>query len=53
MMNDDYELMQVDFTETGICHGFVLWIDWVLDEEDGIVISTGPGIELNTRLSSL
>ncbi|XP_010695157.2 protein arginine N-methyltransferase 1.6 isoform X1 [Beta vulgaris subsp. vulgaris] len=33
---------KVDFTETGICHGFVLWIDWVLDEEDGIVVSTGP-----------
>lgn len=33
---------QVEFIEDGICHGFVLWIDWVMDTENSIVISTGP-----------
>ncbi|XP_022875443.1 protein arginine N-methyltransferase 1.6 isoform X1 [Olea europaea var. sylvestris] len=33
---------QVQFKESGICHGFVLWIDWVLDLEDNNVWSTGP-----------
>ncbi|KAK6137578.1 hypothetical protein DH2020_028682 [Rehmannia glutinosa] len=26
----------------GMCHGFVLWIDWVMDARDNIVLSTGP-----------
>ncbi|WOG90343.1 hypothetical protein DCAR_0209586 [Daucus carota subsp. sativus] len=30
------------FTVSGICHGFVLWIDWVLDAENSVVIPTGP-----------
>ncbi|KAF3448338.1 hypothetical protein FNV43_RR09051 [Rhamnella rubrinervis] len=34
--------VQVEFAEPGICHGFVLWIDWVMDLENSIVISTGP-----------
>lgn len=33
---------QVEFTEPGICHGFALWIDWVMDPEHSIVLSTGP-----------
>ncbi|XP_021848637.1 protein arginine N-methyltransferase 7 isoform X2 [Spinacia oleracea] len=33
---------KVDFTKTGVCHGFVLWIDWVLSAENGIIVSTGP-----------
>lgn len=32
----------VKFTETGICHGFVLWIDWVMDAENCTVLPTGP-----------
>lgn len=34
---------QAKFTVSGICHGFVLWIDWVLDAENSVVIPTGPG----------
>lgn len=33
---------QVNFVEPGICHGFVLWIDWVMDSDESIVLSTGP-----------
>ncbi|KAK9103010.1 hypothetical protein Sjap_020264 [Stephania japonica] len=33
---------KVEFTKSGTCHGFVLWIDWVLDEDNSIVLSTGP-----------
>ncbi|XP_021747007.1 protein arginine N-methyltransferase 7-like isoform X2 [Chenopodium quinoa] len=33
---------KVKFTGTGICHGFVLWIDWVLSAENDSVVSTGP-----------
>ncbi|MCL7030287.1 hypothetical protein MKW94_014957 [Papaver nudicaule] len=33
---------KVEFIKTGICHGFVLWIDWVLDRESSIVLTTGP-----------
>ncbi|XP_057415264.1 protein arginine N-methyltransferase 1.6 isoform X2 [Lotus japonicus] len=33
---------QVQFTKTGVCHGFVLWIDWVMDLQNSVVISTGP-----------
>ncbi|KAA8522229.1 hypothetical protein F0562_012902 [Nyssa sinensis] len=47
---------QVKFTEPGICHGFVLWIDWVMDMEESIVLSTGPvqrywkqGVKLLTK----
>ncbi|KAK9274977.1 hypothetical protein L1049_022234 [Liquidambar formosana] len=35
---------QVKFSELGMCHGFVFWIDWVMDAENSIVISTGPDI---------
>ncbi|XP_042947869.1 protein arginine N-methyltransferase 1.6 isoform X1 [Carya illinoinensis] len=37
-----YGKAQVDFTVSGICHGFALWIDWVMDSENSIVVSTGP-----------
>ncbi|KAK9148207.1 hypothetical protein Scep_006964 [Stephania cephalantha] len=33
---------KVKFTKRGTCHGFVLWIDWVLREDNSIVLSTGP-----------
>ncbi|GFQ01327.1 protein arginine n-methyltransferase 1.6 [Phtheirospermum japonicum] len=33
---------QVPFRESGVCHGFVLWIDWVMDEENTIILTTGP-----------
>ncbi|KAL2321576.1 hypothetical protein Fmac_025955 [Flemingia macrophylla] len=33
---------QVQFTKSGVCHGFVLWIDWVMDLQNSVVISTGP-----------
>ncbi|XP_019223925.1 PREDICTED: protein arginine N-methyltransferase 1.6 [Nicotiana attenuata] len=33
---------QVEFIARGKCHGFVLWIDWVMDTEESIVSSTGP-----------
>ncbi|CAL5359852.1 unnamed protein product [Camellia sinensis] len=45
-------VMEFDFSEPispcfgkaqpGICHGFVLWIDWVMDVDNSIVLSTGP-----------
>ncbi|CAK9181984.1 unnamed protein product [Ilex paraguariensis] len=33
---------QVEFTNQGVCHGFAFWIDWVMDAENSIVLSTGP-----------
>lgn len=33
--------LQLEFKESGICHGFVLWIDWVVDSTTEL--STGPG----------
>ncbi|TMW92413.1 hypothetical protein EJD97_013090 [Solanum chilense] len=33
---------KVEFISHGKCHGFVLWIDWVMDAEESIVLSTGP-----------
>ncbi|GMH29840.1 hypothetical protein Nepgr_031683 [Nepenthes gracilis] len=33
---------KVDFSASGICHGFVFWIDWVLDIEGYILVSSGP-----------
>nr|GEX32015.1 protein arginine N-methyltransferase 1.6 [Tanacetum cinerariifolium] len=33
---------KVEFTEAGVCHGFALWIDWVMDSTNDIVMSTGP-----------
>ncbi|CAN1333533.1 Protein arginine N-methyltransferase 1.6 [Linum perenne] len=33
---------EVSFVVPGICHGFVLWMDWVLDASNSVVISTGP-----------
>ncbi|CAN1139447.1 Protein arginine N-methyltransferase 7 [Linum perenne] len=32
----------ISFVEDGICHGFVLWMDWILDARNTVVISTGP-----------
>ncbi len=37
-------MFQVELTEPGICHGFVLWIDWVMDSDNSLVLSTGPGM---------
>ncbi|XP_060972231.1 protein arginine N-methyltransferase 1.6 isoform X3 [Cannabis sativa] len=34
--------IKVEFDEPGMCHGFALWIDWVMDLENSIVLSTGP-----------
>ncbi|XWS61986.1 hypothetical protein CRYUN_Cryun07bG0172100 [Craigia yunnanensis] len=51
-----YGKAQVQFTEHGICHGFVLWMDWVMDVDNSIVVSTGPdhryskqGVKLLTK----
>ncbi|XVF51734.1 hypothetical protein PTKIN_Ptkin04bG0208700 [Pterospermum kingtungense] len=51
-----YGKAQVQFTEHGICHGFVLWMDWVMAVDNSIVISTGPdhrywkqGVKLLTK----
>lgn len=33
---------QVEFTESGMCHGFVLWIDWAMDSDNSIVLAAGP-----------
>ncbi|XP_024994592.1 protein arginine N-methyltransferase 7 isoform X2 [Cynara cardunculus var. scolymus] len=33
---------EVRFRETGVCHGFALWIDWVMDSNGSVVMSTGP-----------
>ncbi|KAG6427752.1 hypothetical protein SASPL_111999 [Salvia splendens] len=33
---------KVQFRESGMCHGFVLWIDYVMDTENNAVLSTGP-----------
>ncbi|PUZ58356.1 hypothetical protein GQ55_5G503100 [Panicum hallii var. hallii] len=48
--------LQIKFAHDGICHGFAVWIDWVLDEKNSIVISTGPesrywkqGVQLLSR----
>ncbi|WCJ25927.1 Protein arginine N-methyltransferase 7 [Euphorbia peplus] len=48
--------VQVEFTERGICHGFALWIDWVMDAKNDVVLSTGPdqrywkqGVKLLTK----
>ncbi|CAH9084462.1 unnamed protein product [Cuscuta epithymum] len=33
---------EFEFTEPGMCHGLVFWIDWVMDAGESIVVSTGP-----------
>lgn len=43
------KVLQVEFISHGKCHGFVLWIDWVMDAEESIVLSTGPGVSLRSR----
>lgn len=43
-VNSGIHSRQVEFTEPGICHGFALWIDWVMDSDGSIVLSTGPGM---------
>ncbi|CAL5045118.1 unnamed protein product [Urochloa decumbens] len=47
---------KIEFAYDGICHGFAVWIDWVLDEKSLTVISTGPesrywkqGVQLLSR----
>ncbi|CAD6338110.1 unnamed protein product [Miscanthus lutarioriparius] len=39
---------KIEFGQNGTCHGFAVWIDWVLDEENSIVISTGPAQRADT-----
>ncbi|KAJ3672642.1 hypothetical protein LUZ60_007363 [Juncus effusus] len=34
--------LKMEFSKSGICHGFALWIDWSLNKENSIIISTGP-----------
>ncbi|PKU80479.1 protein arginine N-methyltransferase 7 [Dendrobium catenatum] len=41
-VHDCYGNIRIEFSEPGICHGLVLWIDWVLDVDNSITISTGP-----------
>ncbi|XP_057787065.1 protein arginine N-methyltransferase 1.6 isoform X2 [Salvia miltiorrhiza] len=36
------EKTKLQFGESGTCHGFALWIDWVMDTENNTVLSTGP-----------
>ncbi|KAJ4954964.1 hypothetical protein NE237_011747 [Protea cynaroides] len=33
---------KIGFTKSGSCHGFALWMDWLLDADNSIVLSTGP-----------
>lgn len=33
---------QIEFTESGVCHGFAFWIDWTLDADGTMKLSTGP-----------
>ncbi|KAL6606449.1 hypothetical protein ACP70R_042102 [Stipagrostis hirtigluma subsp. patula] len=33
---------KIEFSNDGTCHGFAVWIDWVLDEKNSVVLSTGP-----------
>lgn len=33
---------KIEFSKPGLCHGFALWIDWVMDEKNSIVFTTGP-----------
>ncbi|GAB4834987.1 Protein arginine N-methyltransferase 7 [Ancistrocladus abbreviatus] len=42
LMNSCSGAAKVEFSEPGICHGFVLWIDWVMDPENSVTVSTGP-----------
>ncbi|XXG75868.1 hypothetical protein AAC387_Pa08g0347 [Persea americana] len=37
-----YGKTKIGFTKPGVCHGFALWIDWVMDAKNSIVVSTGP-----------
>ncbi|KAF8093906.1 hypothetical protein N665_0375s0023 [Sinapis alba] len=34
--------VQIELIKPGVCHGIALWMDWVMDKENSIVISTGP-----------
>uniref|UniRef100_A0A0E0A3X1 Protein arginine N-methyltransferase domain-containing protein n=1 Tax=Oryza glumipatula TaxID=40148 RepID=A0A0E0A3X1_9ORYZ len=33
---------KIEFSHDGTCHGFAVWIDWVLDERKSVVLTTGP-----------
>ncbi|XP_040380997.1 protein arginine N-methyltransferase 7 isoform X1 [Oryza brachyantha] len=33
---------KIEFSHDGTCHGFAVWIDWVLDEKKSVVLTTGP-----------
>ncbi|KAJ7521637.1 hypothetical protein O6H91_19G062300 [Diphasiastrum complanatum] len=34
--------VKVPVSKTGTCHGIVLWMDWILDPLEQLVLSTGP-----------
>lgn len=34
--------VQIELIKPGVCHGIALWMDWLMDKESSIVISTGP-----------
>ncbi|MFS7902253.1 hypothetical protein Hanom_Chr01g00009101 [Helianthus anomalus] len=42
-----------EFTEAGVCHGFALWIDWVMDSTNDVVMTTGPGCPTKQSLTIL
>ncbi|XP_020244934.1 protein arginine N-methyltransferase 7 isoform X2 [Asparagus officinalis] len=42
MIHACYGKKKINFSNHGVCHGFALWIDWVLDEREPIILSTGP-----------
>uniref|UniRef100_A0A0D9WKU8 Protein arginine N-methyltransferase domain-containing protein n=1 Tax=Leersia perrieri TaxID=77586 RepID=A0A0D9WKU8_9ORYZ len=33
---------KIEFSHDGTCHGFAVWIDWVLDDKKSVILSTGP-----------
>ncbi|KAI5655705.1 hypothetical protein M9H77_32892 [Catharanthus roseus] len=41
-MSPCFGTAQVEFNKSGICHAFVLWIDWTMDTDGTIELSTGP-----------
>ncbi|XP_078173348.1 protein arginine methyltransferase 7 [Carex rostrata] len=34
--------LKMEFLKPGLCHGFAVWVDWVLDEKSSNIVSTGP-----------
>ncbi|KAG1359314.1 Protein arginine N-methyltransferase 7 [Cocos nucifera] len=42
LTSDGFRQRKIKFSDPGLCHGFALWIDWVMDEKNSIVLTTGP-----------